>query len=34
MINLEGDSFGRDQVRDLLERINEEGRDGGRLVIN
>lgn len=34
MINLQGDSFGRDQVRDLLDRINEEGRDGGRLVIN
>ena len=33
IISLEGDVFGRDQVRDLLERINEEGRDGGRITL-
>jgi len=33
VINLSGDTFGRRQVRDLLEQLNEEGRNGGRLVI-
>jgi hypothetical protein len=33
VINLSGDTFGRRQVRDLLEQLNEEGRNGGRLLI-
>jgi len=32
-INLQGEVFGRDQVRGLLERINEEISDGARLVL-
>lgn len=33
IINLEGDVFGRDQVRTLIEKINEETKDGGRILI-
>lgn len=33
IIHLHGDSFGRKQIRDLLEQLNEEGRDGGRIVL-
>lgn len=33
IINLHGDTFGRQQIRDLLEQINESSADGGRLVI-
>lgn len=33
IIELVGDSFGRDQIRGLIERINEENKDGGRILI-
>lgn len=33
VIHLHGERFGRKEVRDLLEQINEEIRDGGRLVL-
>jgi hypothetical protein len=32
IIHLNGDTFGRDQVRALLERLNEEGTNGGRVI--
>jgi len=32
IINLHGDQFSRKQVRDLLDQINENSKDGGRLV--
>lgn len=32
IINLQGDSFGREQIRDLLSRLNEERKDGGRFI--
>ena len=33
IINLEGDTFGRDQVSQLIEEINENQRDGGRIIL-
>jgi hypothetical protein len=33
IINLQGETFGRKQVRELIEQINEQSRDGGRIVI-
>lgn len=33
IIHLHGETFGRKQLRDLLEQINEENRDGGRIVL-
>lgn len=32
-ITLNGETFGRKQLRDLLKQISEEGRDGGRVVL-
>ncbi len=32
IIHLEGDTFGREQVRDLLSRLNEERKDGGQFI--
>lgn len=32
-LNLHGDSFGRDQVRGLVEKLIEYQKDGGRLVL-
>lgn len=33
VIKLHGEVFGREQLRKLFEQLNEEGRDGGRLVL-
>lgn len=33
IVNLHGDTFGREQVRDLLEQINESSADGGRIIL-
>lgn len=33
IINLQGETFGRQQVRDLIEELNEAQRDGGRIVV-
>lgn len=34
IVHLEGEAFGRQQVRDLLEQINEDSRDGGRIQVS
>lgn len=33
VINLRGQVFGREQIRELIEQLNENGRDGGRIVL-
>lgn len=33
IIHLYGDTFGAEQVRDLVEHINENARDGGRIIV-
>lgn len=33
IIHLEGDSFGQQQIRDLVTQINEDSRDGGRIQV-
>jgi len=33
LINIQGDTFGRKQFRDLINQINETSGDGGRLVV-
>lgn len=33
VIQLQGEVFGREQVRQLVEKINEDSRDGGRMVV-
>ena len=34
IINLHGEFFTRKQIRNLLEGLNEEGRDGGQILVN
>jgi len=31
-VNLQGQSFGRDQVRDLVKQISEYQKDGGQVI--
>lgn len=33
IINLHGETFGRDQLRKLVDEINENARDGGRIIV-
>lgn len=33
IINLQGETFGRKQLRDLFEQLNEGSRDGGRFIL-